>query len=135
MKIVFCGSCTFVYDMKKAADYLAEKGHECFLPTPLITEEEYESQNSKEKKIKMKPFWTKRHCDKIKESDAVLIFNREKKNIKGYFGSNTLMELSVAFYLGKKIFFLNNIHEDHPHYEEIIGMESVVLNENLEKVK
>ena len=135
MKITFCGSCTFVYEMKKAADYLAEKGHECFLPTPLITEEEYKEQNGKESMFEMKPFWTKRHCDKIKDSDAVLIFNREKKGVKGYFGSNTLIELSVAFYLDKKIFFLNSFGEDHPHYEEIIGMNSVILNEDLEKVK
>jgi hypothetical protein len=39
MKITICGSCTFVDEMAKAADYLTNKGHEVFTPDPLVTEE------------------------------------------------------------------------------------------------
>ena len=45
------------------------------------------------------------------------------------------MELTVGFYLNKKIFFMNSFGEDHPHYEELIGMKSVVLNGDLKKIK
>ena len=135
MKITICGSMTFLEEMRKAADYLTEKGHECFLPEPFITEEEYQQQNTRENLLEMKPFWTQRHFRKIEDSDCVLVINHKKKGFEGYFGSNTLMELSVAFYLNKKIFLLNPIQGDHPHYEEVVGMKSIILNEDLEKIK
>jgi hypothetical protein len=83
----------------------------------------------------MKPIWTQRHFKRIENSDAVLILNNEKKGIVGYLGPNTLMELSVAFYLGKKIFLMNSLEENHPYYEELIAMKSVILDGDLSKVK
>lgn len=85
--------------------------------------------------MEMKPVWTKKHFEKIKNSDAVLIMNHEKKGIKGYFGPNTLMELSVAFFLNKKIFLMYPIAENHPLYEEIIAIEAEVLDGDLSKIK
>ena len=59
----------------------------------------------------------------------------KKKGIKGYIGSNTLMEPSIALFLEKKIFFLNPIDDDHPHFEELVGINSVILNGDLDKVE
>lgn len=135
MKITICGSCTFADEMGKAAEELKKAGHEVFAPDPLVTEEWYQENHGRENFLEMKPVWTQNHFKKIKDSDAVLILNNEKKGIRGYLGSNTLMELSVAFYLDKKIFFMNEFRENHPHYEELIGMKSVILNGDLTKVK
>ncbi len=135
MIVTLCGSCNFVEDMAKIKKVLEDQGHKVFAPEPLITEEEYSQEYSKEKLLEMKPIWTQNHFNKIKNSDAVLIVNNEKKGIKGYFGSNTLMELSVAFYLGKKIFLKNPFENNHPHYEEIIGLNSIILNNDLNEVK
>jgi len=135
MKITICGSCTFVKDMTKAQKHLERKGFEVFTPEPLVTEEWYQENHGRENFLEMKPVWTKNHFKRIENSDAVLIMNHEKKGIKGYFGSNTLMELSVAFFLGKKIFLMNAIEEDHPHYEELIGMNSIALDGDLDKIK
>ncbi|MFA6047333.1 MAG: hypothetical protein WCV59_02180 [Parcubacteria group bacterium] len=82
----------------------------------------------------MKPIWTKNQWKKIENSHAVLILNHEKKGIDGYFGSNTLMELLIAFYLGKKIFLLNPIDEKHPHYEELIAFDHIVLDADLDRI-
>jgi len=135
MKITICGSSEFVEDMKKAADYLSTKGHIVFLPEPLISETDYLKENTKEKLLEMKPVFTQNHFKKIENSDAILIINHKRKGFEGYFGSNTLMEISVAFYLGKKIFILNPIQEDLPHYEEIVGLNSIILNGDLTKIK
>ncbi len=82
----------------------------------------------------MKPIWTKEHFERIKESDAILIMNLDKRGISGYFGSNTLMELSVAFFLNKELLLLNPFSEDHPLYEEIAGLDFRVLNGDLDSI-
>ncbi|OGZ78181.1 MAG: hypothetical protein A2358_02420 [Candidatus Staskawiczbacteria bacterium RIFOXYB1_FULL_37_44] len=120
--------------MGEAMEFLKSKGFEVFAPEPLVTEEQYQNDYGREKFLEMKPSFTKNHFRKIENSDAVLIFNKEKKGITGYFGSNTLMELSVAFFLNKKIYFLNPITEKHPHYEEVIGLDSITLNGDLSKI-
>ena len=134
MKITICGSSTFVKEMREAERYLTEKGLKVFTPEPLVTEEEYSTKYGREELLKMKPFFTKRHFKKIEKSDSVLIMNYEKRGIKGYFGSNTLIELAVAFYLDKRIFLLNPINENHPHFEELAGIESIVLNGDLNRL-
>ena len=135
MKITICGSQTFGTEMGKAQEYLKKKGFEVFVPEHLVTEEEYSAKYSREKLLEMKPIWTKSHFKKIEKSDAILIMNHEKKGTRGYFGSNTLIELSVAFYLGKKIFLLNPIEVNHPHYDEIVGINPIILNGDLDKLK
>ena len=134
MKIAICGSCDFVEEMKKAKDYLESKGIEVFAHEPLVTERWYAEKHGRDKLLEMKPVFTQNHFRKIEKSDAVLIINKEKKGHKGYFGSNTLMELSVAFFLGKKIFLLNPIEESHPHFEEIAKIGAITLNNDLSKI-
>lgn len=135
MRITICGSATFIDEMVKAQTYLQNKGFEIFVPDPAVTEEWYIEKHGRDEFLKMKPIWTKNHWEKIENSDAVLILNHRKKDIDGYFGSNTLMELSIAYYLGKKIYLLNPISEDHPHYEEIAKLGSEVLNGSLDGIK
>ena len=134
MKITICGSFTFVEEIKKAVDHLKKRGFEVFTSEPLVTEERYQENHGRENFLEMKPIWTQNNFKKIQNSDAVLILNLEKKGIKGYFGSNTLMELSVAFFLGKKIFLLYPIGEEHPHFEELIGMKLIVLHGDLDNL-
>jgi hypothetical protein len=135
MKITICGSATFAQEMGKTAEELRKKGLEVFTPEPLVTEEWYQENYGREKFLEMKPVWSQKHFKRIENSDAVLIMNHKKKGIEGYFGSHTLMELSVAFYLGKRMFLLNPIQEDHPHYEELIRMNFIILDGDLSKVE
>jgi len=143
MKIIICGSQStdgFINEMKKAAEFLRKKGFEVFTPDcfeeePLVTEDYYKENFGNEKFLKMKPQWTKNHWKEIEKSEAILIMNHEKKGFRGYIGSNTLMELSVALYLGKKIFLLNPIEEGSPHYEELAGIDSTIINGNLDLIK
>jgi len=135
MKITICGSQTFCKEMEETQKYLMKKDFQVFAPELFVTEEWFQEKHSREELLKMKPIWTQNQFKKIQNSDAILILNHKKKGIQGYFGSNTLMELSVAFFLGKKIFLLNPFNEEHPHFEELIGMKLIVLNGDLDKLE
>lgn len=72
------------------------------------------------------------HFEKVAEGDAVLVLNYEKRGTKNYIGGNVLMEMSLAFYLHKPIFIMNDIPQESAYLEEIIGMGSVALKGRIE---
>ena len=63
----------------------------------------------------------------IDQSDAVLLYNVEKKGIAGYIGGNTLLEASHAFSKGIQVFALNPL-PDMPYTAEIAGMSPYILH-------
>jgi len=76
----------------------------------------------------------KRYWDYIKNSDAILVLNENKKGVDGYIGGNTLMEMGFAYGFGKKILLLSSIpaRSERMHYvDEIIDMKPIVLNGDL----
>ena len=143
MKIVICGSVNFAQEMRRLKGQLVEMGHEVVLPYSLEKHNlnSYDdAQRMKESDgyvVNEKPDMTRRHMDEIKNSDAVLIVNMEKRGIPDYIGGATLAEIMFAFYLNKKIFLLNPIPTDERilFYEEIAAVKPIVLNGNLGLVK
>lgn len=147
MKITLCGSINFYEEMLKVKEELEKKGHEVKLP-PI------EVENDKGERIPVKQYYQLRkeetndsswvwkrkeeamrvHFDKVAWSDSILVLNYTKRDIENYIGGNTLMEMSLAFHLNKKIFLLNNIPE-LSYKEEILGMFPVIINNNLELIK
>lgn len=80
----------------------------------------------------------KRYWDFIKNSDAILVLNLEKKGIKNYIGGSTLMEMGFAYGFGKKIYLYNSIPErsERIHYvDEILDMDPVVIDGDLGRIK
>lgn len=75
------------------------------------------------------------HFNKVARGDAVLVINDEKRGIQGYIGANVLMEMGLAFHLGKPIYILNEVHEDGPVYEEVQAMNSTIIGGDLTKIK
>lgn len=73
------------------------------------------------------------HFNKIKEGDAVLILNDRLKDIDNYIGANSFLEIGFAFFLGKKIYILNNLPQQ-PNTVEIGGMMPICLNGDLNKI-
>lgn len=69
----------------------------------------------------------------IRESDAVLVANFDKKGIKNYIGGNTFLEMGFAHVLGKKIFLLNGIPK-MIYTDEIKAMQPAVINGNFSKI-
>ncbi|HUD10309.1 MAG TPA: hypothetical protein VMR28_01405 [Candidatus Saccharimonadales bacterium] len=74
------------------------------------------------------------HFEEVAKGDAVLVVNDEKHGIKGYIGSNVLMEMGLAFYLHKPIYVLNNVDREMPVYEEVLGMNSIILDGTISKI-
>ncbi len=135
MNIVVCGSTEFATDMVEIANQISKKGHETSYPEPVLKEEDFAREYSREKLLEMKPIWMQGHFKKIENSDAVFILNKKRKGFDGYIGSNTLMEMTIAHYLKKKIFIMNPIEDGQPHYEELVSIKPVILDGDLEKIK
>ena len=145
MKITICGSTAFIDEMEKLALALGNLGHTAKLPPSIVTTADGGKVHTRDyyqtkKSLPQDPaFWLhhtnriKDHFDKVEWSEAVLIANYDKNGIAGYIGGNTLMEMGVAFHLGKKIFLLHPIPEIS-YKEEILGLRPIVLNGRLELI-
>jgi len=143
MKIVICGSMAFAKQMKTAKDELESKGHKVNVPEFVeefikIKELEMRAKRggcSEGAKWKMKYNLIKKHYEKIKRADAILVLNYDKNKIKNYIGGNSFLEMGFAHILDKKIFLLRSVPSFKFYYEEILAMKPVILKGNLSKIK
>ena len=146
MKITLCGSIAFQDKILSIKEKLEKLGHEVKIWSPEVEDEngqlipvkEYykirHTANNDEKWV-----WDRkaeailRHFEKVAWSDAILITNYDKNNVKGYIGGNTLMEMGLAFFLKKKIYLLNEIPE-LSYKEEILGVKPIILKGDLTNI-
>ena len=147
MKITLCGSIAFYNWMVEARNALEKNGHIVKLPPNEVKNENGEMMPvmkyyEARKKTTDDESWIwerkeeamRKHFDKVEWSDAVIVLNYDKNNIKGYVGANTLLEMGLAFHLKKKIFLLNKIPEIG-YKEEILGMRPLVIDGDFGKIK
>lgn len=146
MKIVLCGSLAFQKEVDEIKARLEKGGH---LVLTSDTAEDAKKKGITDIKKwfeQMKKFETDRfirftaekiksHLEKIKSSDAILVVNLDKNNVKNYIGASTLMEIGYAFEHGKRIFILNPLNESLSGSEEIMAMKPSILNGRLEMVR
>lgn len=135
MKITICGSMgtqAGIDLMLSSGKALEGQGHTTFLPS-LSELSDYSDIGTDEAATRKHALITE-HLRKIEAADAILVTNGEKKGIPGYIGANTLLEMSVAFYLNKPIYLLNPVTPQVNGYDEILGMKPLVLNGNLEAI-
>jgi diphthamide synthase subunit DPH2 len=146
MRITICGSIAFYDKMLGVKEKLEGLGHEVELPPSEVKDENGEMIPVKEYYEKRKSetddtswIWERKeetmrmHFDKVEWSDAILVLNCDKKDIAGYIGANTLIEMGIALHLHKKIFLLNTVPEID-YKEEILGMRPTVINGDLVKI-
>lgn len=137
MKITICGSMNFAREMSKAADRLSKFGHKVFLPEALkkFISGEWQAGNPQlAVERKLQHDFIKKHYHKIKQSDAILVLNYEKKGIKGYIGGNSFLECGFAHVLNKKIYLLFDMPEIEFYWSELKAMSPIVLNGDLSKL-
>jgi len=142
MRIAICGSIDFTYEMKEAADKLGKMSHETVLPLTserilsgkLTLENFKKSSNDDGSFRKIKDDVIKRYFNIIKETDAVLVMNLDKKGINNYIGGNTLLEMGFAHVLDKKIYLLNQIPE-MSYTDELRAMRPVILDSDFSQIK
>ncbi len=146
MKITISGSIAFYDEMLEIKKRLESLNHEVKLPPVDVKDENGNIISVKEYYNKRKAetnenswIWArkneamKEHLSKVEWADAILVLNYDKKGVKNYVGGNTLLEMGVAFHLGKKMFLLNNI-PDLSYKEEILGMKPIVINGDFGKI-
>jgi non-canonical (house-cleaning) NTP pyrophosphatase len=129
MKISICGSMHHIKGMKEAAGTLEKCGYEVEIPNPREGETDYHSFADAERTI-LKSSLIREHLDKITDSDAIFVFNEEKKGVPGYIGGNTLMEMAFAYSQGIEIFLLQPA-PDLSYKDEIEGVAPIVLDGNV----
>lgn len=133
MKITICGSLSHLKEMVSAKQALTKLGHKVELPHR--SEQFLKQSDLKEStSVKKKNWYIKKHLDKIKKSDAILVINEEKNGIKNYIGGNTLLEMGFAFAFNKPIYILNPVPDIH-YKDEILGLMPKVLNGDYSKNK
>ena len=131
MRITICGSLTFLDRMRKVAEELHNLGHDVLVPESVHLSQTKTFWENLEKE-QPEQFWQikrermKIHCDKVAQTDAILALNYDKNDTQGYIGSNTFMEIGVAFYLEKKIYLAQSIPEGI-FQEDLIAMKPVVI--------
>jgi nucleoside 2-deoxyribosyltransferase len=147
MKVTLCGSISFYKEMTDIKNKLEALGHQVKLP-PIKVPDKDGNFIPVEKYYEIRKIagdneawvWERKaqaiqsHFDKVAWADAILVTNFDKKGINGYIGANTLMEMGVAFHLKKPIFLLNQIPK-LDYKEEILGMQPIVVNNDLNKIK
>ena len=146
MKITICGSIAFQDEVLSVKENLEKLGHEVEIWRLKLKDEKGQLISAKEYyKIRRianeneKWVWDRKaevvleHFEKIARSDAILVTNYDKNDVKGYIGGNTLMEMGLAFFLKKKIYLLNQIPE-LSYKEEILGVKPIILNGDLNKI-
>lgn len=147
MKITICGSIAFYDQMCEVKKELEKLGHEVDIPPcelkddngKIISIQEYykirKAGSEDEKWIWDRKKWAiKEHFEKVVWADAILVLNYPKNNIDGYIGANTLIEMGLALHLDKPIYLLNPIPKI-AYKEEILGMQPIIINGNLTKIK
>src|SRR3989344_6492841 len=106
MKITLCCSYKFFDRISKVKGFLENKGHKVNLPSMNSFDGEGEQSE-----IKIKFDLIKDHFRKIDKSDAILVLNYDKGNIKNYIGGNSFLEIGKAYDKGIPIYLLNPVPE------------------------
>jgi nucleoside 2-deoxyribosyltransferase len=109
-------------------------GHTVVVPKNLERHSAKTFSSSESTDEKIKDDLIKGYFNEIGDSDAVLVLNLDKNEIKNYIGGNTFLEMGFAHVLNKKIYLLNEIPEVS-YKDEIIAMQPIVLGGDLKKIK
>ena len=145
MEITICSSVDFTPKIIEIKKQLEERGHKVNIPyftekiiNGEVSYEDYMNKKNQSGDIGLRDTQDidliKRHEGLIKNSEAILVLNIEKKGIKNYIGGSTLMEMGFAYIQDKKIYLYNPIPErsERMHYvDEIIDMKPIILNQDL----
>lgn len=144
MRIIICGSMAFAQDMLDAKDKLQTQGHQVVVPEFTET---YVANKEWQKKAKgpgtmigaqrkIDHNLIRKYYNEIVQGDAILVINKDKKDVKNYIGGNSFLEMGFAYVLGKKIFVLNSLPKDLTLiYQELIAMQPIIISGDFKKIK
>lgn len=130
MKICVCCSLSFTDEVLALAEELERRGHELLLPNSVV-KRLIKRADFDPVKTKVETDAVRKHIDKIRKADAVLICNYDKKGIANYIGANTFIEIAAAHYHRKPIYTLNPLPDQQYINDEIQSFNIKSLNGDL----
>lgn len=131
--ITICSSTQFKDKIASAQKQLEQMGWEVLTPELSEKSTDYSQLSIDEQRAAKQTFITN-HFNRIAQSKAILVLNYPKKGVDGYIGSNTLIEIGVAFHLGKTIYILHELAEQGCK-EEVMALASTILNGDFSSIK
>ncbi|MCX6746001.1 MAG: hypothetical protein NTX00_03190 [Candidatus Parcubacteria bacterium] len=152
MVITICTTIKFWPQVLEVKKQLEEMGHEVLIPPHEVknkqgdlipVEEYYKLRREMMDKDGQEHDWIWQrkkeaincHFEKVDKADVILVLNYEKNGIDNYIGGNVLLEIGLAFWLGKPIYFMNPIPQTLSYTEELKGMQPIVINGDLTLIK
>lgn len=137
MKIMICGSMSFAKEMLELQGTLNSLGYETAIPCDAVLHfenPELIDDLDKNREYLAENNIMKRCFDLVADSDAVIFLNHKKNQVEGYIGTSSLMEMGLAYYLGKKIYLMYPYPnpEDHRWAHEVASFKPIILNGNIE---
>lgn len=136
MKFVICGSMAFSQKMLDIKEFLESNGHQATVPPgsdkyasgKLAMETSQKSVQNKIEKNQVQGYYFE-----IRDADAVVVANYDKKGIRNYIGGNSFLEAGFAHVLDKKLYFVNDIPE-MIYSDELKAFQPIILNGDLKKI-
>lgn len=121
-RIVLCGSKKFKDEILNLGEELKSKGYEIIVPKEFLVEMDKRKHSML-------------HFSEIanERTDAVLIVNEDKEEVKNYIGPNSFAEVAMAFYFGKKVYLKNDIYI--PYKDELVGWGVIPLKGEINKIE
>jgi len=138
MKITIGGSMTFAAEQIEAKKKLEERGFEVLITDDIehyVERPAIKMNFEEELALSLEYDVMRVFFNKIASSDAFLVMNHDKKGVSGYIGTSALMEMGVAFHLGKKIFLLKDFDRTAPYAVEAALTLPIILNGDLDAIK
>jgi nucleoside 2-deoxyribosyltransferase len=140
--ITICSSAAFYKHVIEVKKQLEEAGFAVLVPKTALKMEESGSYDVDSHKTwfdnaddyHIKAELMRAHFDKVAQGDAILVVNDKKHGVDNYVGGNVLMEMAIAFHLQKPIYLFNGIPKESPFLEEVIGLGSIPLDGDLDKI-
>lgn len=117
-----------ILDIKKT---LESKG--ILVETPSLGEPSDYSTLSEEDRAPIRTEMIRRHLERIKKSDAILVVNETAKGVENYIGANSFLEMGIAFALGKPILLLNSVPQQ-VNRDELLGLNPRELRGDLNSI-
>ncbi len=139
MKIMIFSSMTFAKEYSEIGKQIEKIWHEVLLPPwteEFIKWERHNNRNDSKEILEYARQEELEFLDTMKDVDGVLVTNYEKNNIKWYIWGSVLMEMSIAFYLRKPIFVLNELpkESDLRYVQEIAIMKPQIIHNDFTKI-
>lgn len=141
--ITICSSASFYRQAVKVQHQLETRGFSVIIPATAVLMmktgdfevSHYKTWFGNKNDYPKKAALMKGHFAEVAKADAILVLNYEKHGTPNYIGGNVLMEMSIAFFLNKPIYILNEIPKEPSFFEEIAGMNPIALHGKIDDLQ